>query len=158
MSIFQYVYNKLWYYTGLGLIPLLGSWDVELLSCFPIKVVAGKCNPWLHFTPHQGLALRDRYGKISTPGCGPPDPPDLYSTQEGQPSWFPLVRNDWGIWASPPETDQDSCPGWLPPVPLDLVSPREGFSPGPLTPRLRHFPATRILPITFCMFSVWYLA
>ena len=38
-------------YTGLGLIPSLGSWDVELLSCFPIKGVAGKCNPWLHFTP-----------------------------------------------------------------------------------------------------------
>ena len=29
---------------------------------------------------------------------------------EGHPSWFPLVPNDWGIWASPPETDQDS---WL---------------------------------------------
>ena len=23
----------------------------ELLSCFPIKGVTGKCNPWLHFTP-----------------------------------------------------------------------------------------------------------
>ena len=38
-------------YTGLGLTPSLGSGDVELLSCFPIKGVAGKCNPWLHFTP-----------------------------------------------------------------------------------------------------------
>ena len=53
-----------------------------------------------------------------------------------------------------PETDQDSCPGWLPPEPLDLVSPQEGFSPGPLTPRFKRFPATRILPITFCVFSV----
>ena len=89
-----------------------------------------------------------------------PVPPDLllYSTQEGHPSWFPLVPSDWGIWASPPETDQDSCPGWLPPVPLDLVSPQEGFSPGPLTPRFKRFPATRISPITFCVFSVWYLA
>ena len=60
-------------------------------------------------------------------------PPDLYSTQEDHASWFPLVPSDWGIWASPPETDQDSCPGWLPPVPLDLVSPQEGSSPGPLT-------------------------
>ena len=148
----------LWYYTGLGLVPSLSSWDVELLPCFPIKLVAGKCNLWLYFTPQYGLALGDRSRKISTPGCGPPVPPDQYSTQEGHPSWFPLVPSDWGIWASPPETDQDSCPGWLPPVPLDLVSPQEGFSPGPLTPRFKRFPATRILPITFCVFSVWYLA
>ena len=69
-----------------------------------------------------------------------------------------LVPSDWGIWASPPETDQDSCPGWLPPVPLDLVSPQEGFSPGPLTPRFKHFPATRILPITFVCFlcGTWH--
>ena len=120
---------------------------MELLSCFPIKLVAGKCNPWLHFIPQQGLALVDRSGKISTPGCRPPDPPDLYFTQKGHPSWCPLVPSDWGIWASSPETDQDSCPGWLPPVPHDLVSPREGFSPGPLTPRLKHFPATRIFPM-----------
>ena len=133
-------------------------WDVELRSCFPIKVVAGKCNPWLHFTAQEGLALGDRSGKISTPWFGSPVPPDLCSTrQEGHPSWFPLVPSDWGIWASPPETDQDSCPGWLPPVPLDLVSPQEGFSPGPLTPRFKRFPATRILPITFRVFSVWYL-
>ena len=80
--------------------------------------------------------------------------PNLYC----HPSWFPLVPSDWGIWASAPETGQDSCTGWLPPVPLDLVSPQEGFSPGPLTPRFERFPATRILPITFCVFSVWYLA
>ena len=42
---------------------------------------------------------------------------------------FPLVPSDWGICASPPETDQDSCPGWLPPVPLVLVSPQGGFLP-----------------------------
>ena len=131
---------------------------MELRFCFPIKEVAGKYNPWPHFTPQQGLALGDRSGKMSTPGCEPPVPPDLYSKQEGHPSWFPLVPSDGRIWASPPETDQDSCPGWLPPVPLDLVSPQEGFSPGPLTPRFKHFPATRILPITFCVFSVWYLA
>ena len=29
----------------------ISSWAVELLSFFPIKVVARKCNPWLHFTP-----------------------------------------------------------------------------------------------------------
>ena len=82
----------------------------------------------------------------------PPVPPDLYSSQEGHPSWFPLVPSDWGIWASPQETDQDSCPGWLPPVALDLVSPQEGFSPSPLTPRFKCFPATRILPIISVLF------
>ena len=122
---------------------------MELQSHFPIKGVAGKCNPWLHFTSQYGLALGDRSGKISTPGCGPPVPPDLYSTQEDHASWFPLVPSDWGIWALPLETDQDSCPGWLPPVPLDLVSPQEGSSPGPLTPRFKCFPATRILPLPF---------
>ena len=37
--------------TGLGLILSLHSRDVDLLSYFLIKRVAGKCNPWLHFTP-----------------------------------------------------------------------------------------------------------
>ena len=103
------------------------------------------------------IALGDRSGKISTPESGSPVPPDLYSTQEGHPSWFPLAPGDWGIWASRPETEKDSCPGWLPPVPLDLVSLQEGFSPGPFTPRFKRFPATRMLPITFRVFSVWYL-
>ena len=39
-----------------------------------------------------------------------------------------------------------------------LSPPQEGSSPGPLTLRFKRFPATRILPITFCVFSVWYLA
>ena len=42
--------------------------------------------------------------------------------------------------------------GGLPPVPLDLVSPQKGFSRGTLTPRVKCFPATRILPITFVCF------
>ena len=42
--------NHLYYGIILGLIPPLGSWDVKLLSWFPIKAVAVKCNPWLHFT------------------------------------------------------------------------------------------------------------
>ena len=42
--------NHLYYGIILGLILPLGSWDVKLLSCFPIKAVAVKCNPWLHFT------------------------------------------------------------------------------------------------------------
>ena len=60
-------------------------------------------------------------------------------------SCFPLVPNENGIWASPPETDQDSCPGWQP---LYLVSLQKGFSPGPLTPRFKCFPATSIFPIS----------
>ena len=50
---------------------------------------------------------------------------------------------------SPLETDQESCPGWLPLVPLGLVSSQEGFSPGPVTPRFEHFPATSILATSF---------
>ena len=75
---------------------------------------------------------------------------------DGHPSLFPLVPSDWGIWASPPESDQDSFPGWLPSVPIDLVSPQEGFSPGPLTLRFKRFPDTWILSITFCVFSGWW--
>ena len=61
----------------------------------------------------------------------------------------------WSGLASPPETDQDSSPGWLPPVPLDLLSPQEGFSPVPLIPRFKRFPATRILPnYPLCVFCV----
>ena len=64
---------------------------------------------------------------MTTPGCGPSVQPDLYSTQEGKPSWFPLVPSDWDIWASPLQTDQDSCPGWLPPVP-PILSPHRRAS------------------------------
>ena len=124
-------------------------------ALLPNKRSGREVQPLAALYPTVRLSPWRQVREISTPGCGPPD---LYSTQEDHPSWFPLVPSDWGIWASPPETDQDSCPGWLPLVPLNLVSPQEGFSPGPLTPRFKRFPATRILPITFCVFSVWYLA
>ena len=68
------------------------------------------------------------------------------------PPWFPLVPSDWGIWALLPETDQDFCPGWLSPVSLDLVSPQEGFSPGPLTPRVK---CHQNFAHYFCVFSVY---
>ena len=74
------------------------------------------------------------------------------ATPPGSPQF--LVSGAYG--PHPQKTDQDPCPGWLPPVPLDLVSPKKDVSPGPLAPRFKHFPATRILPITFCVFSVWY--
>ena len=41
------------------------------------------------------------------------------------------------------ETNQDLCPGWLAPVPPDLVSPQESSSPGSPTPRVVRFPATQ---------------
>ena len=121
----------------------------ETTVSFPNKRSGMEVQPLAALYPTVRLSPWRQVGKIFTPGCGPPVPPDLYSTQEDHASWFPLVPIDWGIWASPPETDQDSCPGWLPPVPLDLVSPQEGFSPGPLTPRFKRFPATRILPLPF---------
>ena len=83
-------------------------------------------------------------GLVCTPSCR-------------APFWFPLVPSEKGIWASSPETDQDSCQGWVSPVPLDLVFPREGFSPGPLTLRFKRFPTTSNLPINFlCVFCVVY--
>ena len=41
------------------------------------------------------------------------------------------------------ETGQDLCPGWLPPVPRDVVSPQESSSPRPPTRRAVRFPATQ---------------
>ena len=119
------------------------SWNVELLSFFPLKKSQGSATP--------GCTLTHSKAKPSKTG---PEKYPLYSTQEGHPSWFLLVPCDWWIWASPPETDQDSCSGWLPLVSLNLVfpPPQEGFSPGPLTPIVKCFPATRILPITFVCF------
>ena len=57
------------------------------------------------------------------------------------------------------ETDQDLCPGWLSPVPPDLVSPQESSSPGPPTPRVVvRFPATQILPITLLLCLLFILS
>ena len=91
----------------------------------PCCTIRGKeVQPLAALYPTVRLSPWRQVRKISTPGCAPPVPPDLYSTDKGHPSWFPLVPSDWGIWASPPETDQDSCTVWLPLVPLDLVSPQ----------------------------------
>ena len=54
------------------------------------------------------------------------------------------------------ETDQDSCSGWLTLVALNIIS-QEGFSPGPLTPRFKHSPATKIAHYFPVVFSVWYI-
>ena len=90
-------------------------------ALLPNKRSGREVQPLAALYPTVRLSPWRQVREISTPGCGPPD---LYSTQEDHPSWFPLVPSDWGIWASPPETDQDSCPGWLPPVPHNLVFPR----------------------------------
>ena len=115
--------------------------EVQLLAALYPTV---RLSPWRQ-------VQKNIHSRVWTPRshliCTPP----RRATPPGSPQFL-----YWGIWASPPETDQDSCPGWLPPVPLDLVSPQEGFSPGRLIPRFKRFPATRILPITLCVFSVWY--
>ena len=59
---------------------------------------------------------------------------------------------------SPPETDQDSCPRWLPPVPLDLVSPLEGFSPGPLNLSASLPPEFWPLPFVCFLCGTWHRA
>ena len=135
---------------------------VSFLGCgttvlLPNKRSGREVQPLAALYPTARLSPWRQVRKISTLGCRPPVPPDLYSTLEVHPSWFPLVPSDWGIWASPLETDQDSCPG-LPPVPLNLVSPQEGFSPGTLTPRFKRFPTTTILPSLFLCFlcGTWH--
>ena len=125
----------------------------------PCSTIRGReVQPLAVLYPTVRLSPWRQVRKISTPGCGPPVPPDLYSTQEGHPSWFPLVPSDWGIWASPPETDQDSCPGWISPVPLDLVSPQGGLSPAPLTPTLSASLQPKFCPLPFVCFlcSTWH--
>ena len=103
---------------------------------------------------YQSLTLEGTLCLLSTPGWSLV-PPGLYSTQEGQPSWFPLVPSDWGIWASPPETDQDSCPGWLPLVPLDSCLPQEGFFLVPLPLDLSASLPPVFFPLVFlCVFCV----
>ena len=102
---------------------------------------------------YQSLTLEGTLCFISTPGWSLV-PPGLYSTEEGYPSWFLLVPSDWGIGASPLETDQDSCPGWLPRVPLDSCLPLEGFFLVPLPLDL----SASLLPVSFFVFSVWYTA
>ena len=73
---------------------------------------------------------------------GPPVPPDLYSTQEGHPSWFPLVWK--GIWTSPLETFvRTPVQGGYPRYHSILSPPREDFSSGPLTSRFIVRPENR---------------
>ena len=125
----------------------------------PCSTIRGReVQPLAVLYPTVRLSPWRQVRKISTPGCGPPVSLDLFSTQEGHPSWFPLVPSDWGIWASPPETDQDSCPGWISPVPLDLVSPQEGLSPAPLTPTLSASLQPKFCPLPFVCFlcSTWH--
>ena len=106
-----------------------------------------------------GLALGDRSGKISTPGCGPPVPPDLYPTlQKGHPSWFPLVPSDCGIWASSPETDQDSCQGGYSRYHSILSPPRRASLLVPLALDLSASLPPEFCPLPFVCFlcGTWH--
>ena len=73
----------------------------------------------------------------SHPICSPP--------RRGQPSWFPLVPTDWGIWASRPGD-------WSgPPVHGDYPRYHSIMSP-PRESRVKRFPATRSCPLPFVYF------
>ena len=95
---------------------------------------------------HQKMILEGTLCLISTPGSSPVQP-GLYSTQEGS-LMVPLSSYWLGDMGLNPG-GLIRCPGWLPPLPLDLVSPQEGFSLGPLTPRFKRFPAIRFLCFLF---------
>ena len=105
---------------------------------------------------------------------GPPVPPDLYSTQEGHPSWFPLVRYIGDMSLTPGDFCQDSCPGGYPryhsilspppPSVLSFLTPDWLFSCNTIFQKYfccsrfsrfdcKRFPTTRILSISFlCVF------
>ena len=131
---------------------------VSFLGCgttvlLPNKRSGREVQPLAALYPTARLSPWRQVRKISTLGCGLPVTPDLYSTLEVHPSWFPLVPSDWGIWASPLETDQDSCPG-LPPVPLNLVSPRRASLSVPLPLDLSASPPPLFCHHFFCVFFV----
>ena len=61
------------------------------------------------------------------------------------PSWFPLVPSDLGIWTSPPwRLSWTPVQGGYPQYHSILSSPKEGFTPSPLTPRFKCFLTTKI--------------
>ena len=84
-------------------------------------------------------------------GTGPwtVDQPDLYSTQEGPPSGFPQFLMMRGYGTLPMETEQDSCPGWLPRDHSILSPPRRAplLVPLPLDQSVSVPP--KILPLSF---------
>ena len=75
----------------------------------------------------------------------------------GPPLLVPLSSCTGGYGPHPRRLIRTPVQGGYPRYHSILSPPQEGFSPGPLTPRFKRFPAIRILPITLCVFSVWYL-
>ena len=78
-------------------------WNVELLSFFPLKKSHREVQPLAALEPTVRLSPWRQIRKNIHSRMWTPVPADLYSTQEGHSSWFPLVPSDWEIWASPPE-------------------------------------------------------
>ena len=75
--------------------------------------------------------------------------PWLHFTQSK--TWFSLVPSDWGIWASPLKTDQDSSSGLLPRYHLILSRPRRASLMVPLPHRAdKKFLSSRLI-----MYSRW---
>ena len=71
---------------------------------------------------------------------------------------FPLTTGGYG-------PHPQRLPGLLsrvatPSTTRSYLPPQEGFSPGPLTPRFKHFPATRICPLPIVCFlcGTWHRA
>ena len=97
---------------------------------------------------------------MSTPGYGPPVTPDLYSTQDGHPSRFPLVPSDWGIWASPPETTRTPVQGGYPQYHSILSPPRRAslLVPLPLDLSTSLPPEFCPLPIVCFLCGTWHRA
>ena len=88
--------------------------------------------------PLQGVDLRSHLI------CTPP--------RMGHPSWFPLVPSTGGYGPHPRRLIRTPVQGDYPRYHSITSLPRKGFSPGPLTPRVKRFPATRSCPLSFVYF------
>ena len=100
---------------------LTGLWGCRSTVLLPNKKSGREVQPLTALYPTVRLSpwrqvRKNIHSRVSTPG-------HTWSVLHpgGTPSWFPLIPSDWGVWTSPSETDQDPCPGWLPPVSLNRV-------------------------------------
>ena len=134
--------------------PSLGPWAVELLSFFPIKVVEGKCNPSCTLPHSLGHRFCKKYPLQGD--CGPPVPPDVYSTQEGNPSWFPTVYIVVPWWLEDMGLTPGKWSGLLsrvanPGTTQSCLSPGGLLSWSQLTPYL----PPEFCPLFLCVFCVY---
>ena len=124
------------------------SWDVKLLSCFPIKAVAVKRHPKVRLSPWRTGAEKYPLQSVDPRShliCTPP--------RRATPPCSPLFLVTGGYAPHLRRLIRTPVQGGYPRYHSTLSPPR-----GLLTPRFKRFPATRILPITSCVCSVWYLA